>query len=58
MEVVSVEMDYIERISAARHAIERYEVMGERIFALRIKPQRALAGRRQDRISLRIAASE
>jgi hypothetical protein len=58
VEVVSVEMDYVEGICAARHAIERYIMIDEWILALGTETQRPVAGCPQDRISLRIAAGE
>jgi hypothetical protein len=53
-----VEVDDVERIRAARHAIERYKMIGKWILALGTETQRPVAGRPQDRISLRIAAGE
>jgi hypothetical protein len=51
-------MDYVEGICAARHAIERYEMIGEWILALGTETQRSVAGCSQDRISLRITTGE
>ena len=44
MKVVRVKMDDVECISAARHTIEHYKVIWERILALQIEPQGAFAG--------------
>ena len=49
------EMDYVKVICAARHAIERYKMIDERILALGTETQRPVAGRLQNSIRLGIA---
>jgi hypothetical protein len=58
MKKVPVEMNNVERVSAARHTIEKNQMVGERISALRIKAQRAVARGFKYRIGPRVAAGK
>src|SRR5712671_1930808 len=58
MKIVRVEMDDIEIIGAACHAMQHHQMLGERIPALGIQPKRPLAARPQRRFGLRISAGE
>ncbi len=58
MKIVRVEMDDIEIIGAACHAMQHHQMVGERIPALGIQPKRPLAARPQRRFGLRISAGE
>ena len=58
MKVVGVKVDDVECVCGARNTIERYEMIRERIFALRVEPQRAFARSLQSPQRLRIATGE
>ena len=53
-----MEMDYVESICAARHAIERYKMIYERILALGTETQRPVAGAFRIPLVWEIAAGE
>ena len=53
-----MEMDDVERIGAARDAIHHDQMVGKRILAFGIEPQRPVARRPQHRRGPRIAAGE
>src|SRR5271165_2047555 len=58
MKVVGVKVDDVECVCGARNTIERYEMIRERILALRVEPQRAFARSLQSPQRLRIATGE
>jgi hypothetical protein len=58
MKKVPVEMNNVERVSGARHTIEKNQMVGERISVLRIEAQRAVARGFKYRIGPRVATGK